>query len=101
MSAFVISEVEILDEAAADRYRELATASIAAYEGRYLARGAHAHVVEGGPTSRRIVLCEFPSLAHVRAWYASAEYAQALQFRDAALVRRLIFVDGGPPSGQI
>ena len=94
MSAFVISEVELIGEEAADRYRELAAASIAAYGGRYLARGAEAHVVEGAPTSRRIVLCEFPSLERVRAWYASPDYAQALRFRDAALVRRLIFVDG-------
>jgi uncharacterized protein (DUF1330 family) len=94
MPAFVISEVEIVSEPAAARYRELAAASIAAYGGRYLARGSVAHVVEGEPTSRRIVLCEFPSLERAREWYASPEYAQALRFRDAALVRRLIFLDG-------
>jgi len=30
----------------------------------------------------------------VRRWYASEEYAQAVVFRDRALNRRLIFVDG-------
>lgn len=94
MSAFVISEVEVLDERAAERYRDLAATSFAAYGGRYLARGAEAQVMEGNPTSRRVVLCEFPSLERVREWYGSPEYAQALRFRDAALVRRLIFVDG-------
>ena len=96
MSAFVISEVEILDEGAASRYRELAAASIAAYGGRYLARGAEAHVIEGEPTSHRWVLCEFPSLERIHAWYSSPQYAQALRYRDAALVRRLIFVEGLP-----
>ena len=38
--AYVISEVAVLDEAQATRYRELAAASVAAYGGRYLARGA-------------------------------------------------------------
>jgi uncharacterized protein (DUF1330 family) len=94
MPAFVLSEVEILDEEAAAKYRERAAASIAAYGGRYLGRGAEAHVVEGEPTTRRLVLCEFPSLERIREWYASREYAEALQYRDAALVRRLIFFEG-------
>src|SRR5262245_9705407 len=97
MPAFVLSEVEILDEDAVAKYRSLAAASIEAYGGRYLARGAEAHVVEGQQTSRRLVLCEFDSLDRIREWYASAEYAEALKFRDTALVRRLIFFDGVQP----
>jgi len=32
-------------------------------------------------------------------WYRSADYAKALQYRDKALTRRLIFVDGmGEPA---
>jgi uncharacterized protein (DUF1330 family) len=53
MEAHVISEVEILDEGLADRYRALAAASIAEYGGRYLARGAEAEVVEGPTSGRR------------------------------------------------
>src|SRR5215216_1289962 len=37
--AYVISEVEVLDEQAADDYRRLATASITEYGGSYLVRG--------------------------------------------------------------
>jgi uncharacterized protein (DUF1330 family) len=96
MPAFVMSEVEIVNEGAAARYRQLAAASIEAYGGRYLARGAEAHVVEGEATSRRLVLCEFPSLERIHEWYASAEYAEALKFRESALVRRLIFFEGVP-----
>jgi uncharacterized protein (DUF1330 family) len=94
MTAFVLSEVEIIDDEAAAKYRELAAASIAKYDGRYLARGADIQVAEGEATSRRVVLCEFPSLARIREWYASPEYAEALRFRDAALVRRLTFFEG-------
>jgi uncharacterized protein (DUF1330 family) len=94
MSAYVVSEVEIRDEKAATRYRELAAASIAAYGGRYLARAAAADVVEGEPTARRMVIVEFPSMERAREWYASPEYASALRFRRQALDRRLIFVDG-------
>lgn len=94
MTAYVISEVEILDAGLAEAYRTLAAASIAAYGGRYLARGAEAEVVEGTSTQRRIVIVEFPSMAQARAWYASPEYAEALTVRAQALDRRLIFVDG-------
>lgn len=47
MSAYVISEVEVLDEAQGQRYRELAAGSIARYGGRYIVRGAEPEVPEG------------------------------------------------------
>jgi uncharacterized protein (DUF1330 family) len=92
--AYVISEVEILDEPLANRYRELAAASIAEHGGRYLARGAAGDVVEGVATGRRLVIVEFPSMARARAWYESASYAEALRLRATALDRRLTFVEG-------
>jgi len=94
MSAYVLSEVEILDENAAASYRELAASSIAKYGGRYLARSAEAQVVEGPTTERRMVIVEFPSMRDLRNWYSSREYAEALKYRDAALDRRLMFVEG-------
>lgn len=96
MTAYVISEVEILDEGAGD-YRRLAAASIADYDGRYLARGAEAEVVEGEPTGRQIVIVEFPSLERAREWYSSPAYAEALRFREKALDRWLAFVEGVTP----
>jgi uncharacterized protein (DUF1330 family) len=62
MSAYVISEVEFLDENLANIYRSLAADSIAQYEGCYLARGAIPQVLEGETTGRRIVIVEFPSM---------------------------------------
>ena len=94
MSAYVLPEVEILDESAAVSYRTLAASSIAAYGGRYLARAAEAQVVEGPATTRKMVIVEFPSMQRLRDWYASAEYAEALTYRDVALHRRLMFVEG-------
>ncbi|HEX3195224.1 MAG TPA: DUF1330 domain-containing protein, partial [Streptosporangiaceae bacterium] len=52
-------------------------------------------VAEGTwPASARIVIVEFPSMERLRAWYASADYAEALAVRQTALDRRLLFVDG-------
>lgn len=94
MAAYVISEVQILDETLADPYRALSAVSIAEYGGRYLVRGAEADVVEGTPTTRRFVTVEFASIERARAWYDSSAYTEALKLRRTALDRRLIFVDG-------
>jgi uncharacterized protein (DUF1330 family) len=93
--AYVISEVEILDEGRADVYRSLAAASIERYGGRYLVRGRLPVAVEGDwPDAERLVVVEFPDMERAREWYASAEYARALEVRGTALRRRLLFVEG-------
>jgi uncharacterized protein (DUF1330 family) len=95
MAAYVISEVEMLDETQGRRYRDLAAASIARHGGHYLVRGAIPVVPEGDwPPDRRIVIVEFPTMECLQAWYASTDYAEALAVRQKALNRRLLFVDG-------
>jgi uncharacterized protein (DUF1330 family) len=96
MAAYVISEVEVRDEKAIERYRALAAPSIAQYGGRYLVRGGAAELVEGGPRPKTLIIVEFPSMARAREWYASSEYGEALKVRRTALERRLIFVEGVP-----
>lgn len=99
MPAYVISEVEIKDPAAADRYRVLAAESIAAHGGHYVVRGALPDAVEGSwDPARRLVVVEFPTMDAARRWYESTEYAAALEYRDTALDRRLLFADGLPES---
>ena len=95
VTAYVISEVEVVDEQLADRYRALAQSSIEQYGGRYVVRGALPQSVEGEwPPERRLVIVEFPTMTRARELYASAEYAEALEISRDALRRRLLFVDG-------
>ncbi len=94
MPAYLISELEVLDEEQMQEYRKLAAASIAEHEGKYLARGAEPVVVEGAAVKTKIVIVEFPSMQRAKEWYTSASYARALKVRHKALERRLIFVDG-------
>jgi uncharacterized protein (DUF1330 family) len=99
MSAYVISEVEVLDEAEADRYRSIAQRSIAQYGGQYVVRGGIPEAVEGEwDLERRLVIVEFPTLEAAHTWYESPEYAGALDVRAQALRRRLLFVDGIAPA---
>jgi len=94
MPALLISDVTIRDHAAFQQYRELAAASIEAFGGRYLVRGGEIEVLEGERHPSNLVVVEFESTEVARRWYASAEYAKALEFRDRALSRSLILVDG-------
>jgi uncharacterized protein (DUF1330 family) len=95
MAAYVISEVEALDEDSFENYRNLAKASIEKHGGRYLVRAALPEAAEGvWPSQRRLVILEFPDMDTARRWYSSDDYAQALVFRDRALSRRLVFVEG-------
>jgi uncharacterized protein (DUF1330 family) len=95
MPAYVISEVTIADDALADRYRSLAEASIARYDGRYVVRGGAVEAIEGAwPPERRVVIVEFPTMERAREWYESPEYAEARRLRATALIRRLVLVEG-------
>jgi len=97
MSAYVISEVEMRDAAGFEAYRTVAAKTIAQYGGRYLVRGGAASTIEGGPPPKTIIIVEFPTMERLHEWYASPEYAEALDVRRTALDRRLIFVEGVAP----
>jgi uncharacterized protein (DUF1330 family) len=94
MAAYVIADTEIVDPGLGARYRELAQKSIAHYGGRYIVRGGEVEPVEGDWLPHLFVVVEFPSMDRARQWYRSPEYAEALDLRQTALRRRLIFVEG-------
>jgi len=97
MAAYVISEVEVRNAAEFEAYRTIAAQAIAQYGGRYLVRGGRAETAESGLPPKTIIMVEFPTMARLREWYASPEYAEALKVRATALERRLIFVEGVAP----
>jgi uncharacterized protein (DUF1330 family) len=99
MPAYVISDVTIRDEANADAYRERAAQSIARYGGKYLVRAGAIEVLEGDWSPRAVIIVEFPDMERARAWYRSEAYAEALKYRDAALSRDLILVEGMAMAG--
>src|SRR5205823_4838784 len=67
MAAYVISEVEVLEEDSFEQYRSLAKVSIEKHGGRYLVRAALPEAAEGDwPPQRRLVILEFPDMETVR-----------------------------------
>ena len=94
MTAYVISEAEMRDADDFEAYRAPAAKTIAQYGGRYLVRGGKAELVEGNLPPKAVIIVEFESMARLKEWYASPEYAEALKLRQTALERRLLFVEG-------
>jgi len=94
MHAFVIVEIEVHDPETYENYRSLASASVEAYGGKFLARGGATESLEGDWTPERIVVLEFPSLARARQWWASPEYSDAKAIRMQAARTRMIATEG-------
>jgi uncharacterized protein (DUF1330 family) len=94
MSAYVVVEIEVLDPERYETYKQLAPPSIAQYGGRYVARGGQMETLEGTWSPKRLVILEFPSVDQAKAWWNSAEYAQAKALRQAASRTQMIVVEG-------
>jgi uncharacterized protein (DUF1330 family) len=94
MPAYVVAELEINDPASFDEYRKGVPATIAAYGGRYVARGGAIQPLEGGWEPTRMVIVEFPNLAQAQAWYASPEYRALREIRQRSTSTRAVLVEG-------
>jgi uncharacterized protein (DUF1330 family) len=94
MPAYVIAEVEVNDPAGFEEYRKGVPATIAAYGGRYLARGGAVESLEGGWMPKRMVVLEFPSMAQAKAWHISAEYSDLLALRQRTTRSRVVLLEG-------
>ena len=94
MVAYVIVDIEITDSVKFERYRNAVTANIAAFGGRYLTRGGAMEVLEGNWNPKRLVILEFPTMARLKEWYKSPEYAPLLDLRKASASSNLVVTDG-------
>lgn len=99
MPAYVIVNVEVLDEEAGWAYAPVAQKSILSHGGRYLVAGPTLEPVEGTWDSPRILVLEFPDMDRVRQWYDSPEYRQARQIREGKARVQMLFAEGSPPEG--
>lgn len=94
MAAYVIANIEVTDPAVYDDYRKGVHATVTAHGGRFLARGGAAERLEGAYAPKRVVILEFPTMAALRAWYASPEYQPLLELRKRASKGDLLIVEG-------
>jgi uncharacterized protein (DUF1330 family)/uncharacterized protein YndB with AHSA1/START domain len=100
--AYVISTIEaIADEAAVQRYAELAGPAIADFGGRFVVSNAPIVSVEGNEPSRYLSMVAFPALEDAQAWYASPQNAEARTVTPKAFKGRvLVIVEGDRPHSR-
>jgi uncharacterized protein (DUF1330 family) len=94
VAAYVVVEVNVTDPQLYAEYAKGVSATIAAYGGKYLARGGAVETKEGGWTPKRVVVLEFASMDQARKWYHSPEYKPLLDMRLKAANAKLILVEG-------
>lgn len=68
--------------------------AVAAFGGRFLARGSEIVPLEGKPETVRVIITEFPSPAAAQAFYDSDIYRAAIPFRQDVANMQMVVVDG-------
>jgi len=94
MKAYVIVEINIHDHDLYDEYKKLTPASIAAYGGKFVVRGAKSESLEGDWNPGRVVVLEFPSVEIAKEWWHSEEYNKAKAIRHRAATTKMLVIEG-------
>lgn len=95
MSAYVVVEIEVTDPQGYEQVKKLTPPIVAAYGGRYLARGGRTEVAHGDWQPKRLVILEFDSFEQAQAWVNSPEYSQVRVLRDQTARVNMVITEGG------
>ena len=95
MPAYVIAMMSIHDPETYKKYTDLTPPIVKKHGGKFLTRGEKVTTIEGEEYPARMVILEFPSEDHVRAWFADPDYVKAKAWRQAASKARILVQQGG------
>jgi uncharacterized protein (DUF1330 family) len=94
MPGYVIVEIDVLDPAGYEEYRNQAGATVAAYGGKYIVRGGATETLEGDWKPKRLVVLEFESVQRAKDWWNSQEYRELKKMRQRTAHAKMIVVEG-------
>ena len=94
MSAYVVAEIQVDNPEGYEEYKKLAPTPIAAFGGKYIARGGRAENLEGDWQPNRLVILEFESVDKAKNWLDSEEYREAKALRHEHATSNMIVVEG-------
>jgi uncharacterized protein (DUF1330 family) len=94
MSVYMMIELNVLDPTAYGQYVDAVRPIVEAHGGRYLVRGGAVTSLAGGWLPERVVLIEFPSMACLRACFASEPYRALAPLREQSTTSRAIAIEG-------
>ncbi len=93
MPAYVIVDINVTDPNGYSQYKELAPAAVAAYDGKYLARGGKTEVLEGNWSPTRLVILQFPTVERAKQWLDSVEYSAARALRHKTARSNMVVIE--------
>ena len=91
--AYVITEVEILNETAFKEFSPKVGQTVQAFGGKYLTRGGQIIALEG-PAPKRVVVSIFESVDKAQAWRNSAAWKELTALREKAVKTRAYIAEG-------
>jgi len=94
MCAYVIVEIDIVDPAGYEEYKQLASATVEKYGGKYIIRGGAVEPLEGDWNPKRIVVLQFDSIQRAKEWLNCDEYREPRKMRHRTARTRMIVVEG-------
>ena len=94
MTAYLVLDISITDLPGFLPYADAIPTFIEKHGGRYIVRGAEPTVMEGDWIPERIVVLEFPSQDHARAFLADPAAQPLFALRHRTTHSRLILVEG-------
>ncbi len=95
MAAYVIARTEVRDTAWLAEYRPKTKALVKKHSGKFLAGGGVKESLEGsGKLPSNIIVIEFPSMDHAKAWYNDPEYAPLIKLRQSSASAEIVLVEG-------
>ena len=93
--AYFFGEIKIHDPDGYAAYRDLSSAAVVQYGGRFLVRGGARHDLEGASKQGvRTVIFEFDSIEAARRFYDSAEYSAARAIRQRCSDGNFSLIEG-------
>lgn len=93
MAGYLIFEIEVTDQVAYDRYREVAGPILASGGGRFVLSSDRIETLEGDWEPATISVVEFPTAQDARRFYGSEDYQKVVAMRQLASRARGILVD--------
>jgi uncharacterized protein (DUF1330 family) len=94
LTAYAIVRVNVTDPEKYAEYAARTPAVVAAFGGRFIARGGPSETLEGPDETRRLVVLEFPDFEQAKACFASDQYAEAKSYRVGAAEMEVVIVEG-------
>ena len=94
MAGYVITNVEVIDEALFAEFRKRVVPVAEAKGGKYLVRGETIEVVEGDWVPQIVIVLEFETIEQAREWPRTAEYVELKELRQNAARVSMIIVEG-------